>query len=184
MKWRKWNNIIHRDLGYLCVGLTLVYAISGIAINHIHDWNPNYKIQRLTAKVQPLGTSRPPDMDYVNSVLAALGETGRFKNVFQPDAETLQIFVAGNTVSVNLKSGAVQQEKAVRRPLFYELNFLHMNHPKKLWTWFADLYAAALGFLAVTGMLVLKGKKGLRGRGKWLVATGVGFPIAFLILYL
>jgi len=29
MKWRKWNNILHRDIGYLCVGLTVVY-VSGV----------------------------------------------------------------------------------------------------------------------------------------------------------
>ena len=31
-KWRRWNNVLHRDLGYLCVALTIVYAISGIAV--------------------------------------------------------------------------------------------------------------------------------------------------------
>ena len=29
--------MIHRDVGYLVVGLTLIYAISGIAVNHIDD---------------------------------------------------------------------------------------------------------------------------------------------------
>ena len=27
MNWRKWNNLIHRDLGYLCFGLTIVYIL-------------------------------------------------------------------------------------------------------------------------------------------------------------
>jgi hypothetical protein len=45
INWRKWNRAIHRDLGYLCFGLTLIYTISGIAMNHIQDWNPNYKIE-------------------------------------------------------------------------------------------------------------------------------------------
>ena len=34
-KIRKWNRIIHRDLGYIAVGLSLVYAISGVVVNHI-----------------------------------------------------------------------------------------------------------------------------------------------------
>lgn len=45
MKWRRWNNIIHRDLGYLCAGLTIVYVVSGIAVNQVRDWNPNFKIE-------------------------------------------------------------------------------------------------------------------------------------------
>ncbi len=32
MKWRKWNSIIHRDLGYFLVGLTVIYAISGLFV--------------------------------------------------------------------------------------------------------------------------------------------------------
>jgi hypothetical protein len=42
---------------------------------------------------------------------------------------------------------------------------MHLNHPKKLWTWMADIYAAVLIILAVTGLFVLKGKKGITGRG-------------------
>ena len=45
-KWRKWNNILHRDIGYIIVGLTLVYGVSGIAVNHTADWNPNYTVER------------------------------------------------------------------------------------------------------------------------------------------
>ena len=41
-RWRGWLRAIHRDLGYLAVGFTLIYALSGIAINHIKDWDPNF----------------------------------------------------------------------------------------------------------------------------------------------
>ena len=41
MKWRKWNIIIHRDLGYLCFGLTILYVISGVAVNHIQCIDAN-----------------------------------------------------------------------------------------------------------------------------------------------
>ena len=44
-KWRRWNNILHRDIGYLAVGLTVVYAISGVAVNHRADWNPSYTFE-------------------------------------------------------------------------------------------------------------------------------------------
>ncbi|HKL38702.1 MAG TPA: hypothetical protein VJ876_07375, partial [Bacteroidales bacterium] len=45
MKWRKLNRILHRDLGYFFFGMTLIYALSGIALNHIDDWNPSYSIE-------------------------------------------------------------------------------------------------------------------------------------------
>jgi len=64
------------------------------------------------------------------------------------------------------------------------VNFLHLNESKKLWTWMADLYAIALALLAITGLFVLKGKKGITGRGAWLTGAGVVIPVVFLLMYL
>jgi hypothetical protein len=55
MKWRKFNIIIHRDLGYLCFGLTIIYAISGVAVNHIQDWNPTYVLEKIVSSVNLAG---------------------------------------------------------------------------------------------------------------------------------
>ncbi|MFT6900575.1 MAG: hypothetical protein ACJAXS_000745 [Colwellia sp.] len=48
--WFKLNRTLHRDIGYLCIGLAIVFAISGIALNHVGDWDPNYIVER-TEKV-------------------------------------------------------------------------------------------------------------------------------------
>ena len=32
-RWRGWLRAIHRDLGYLAIGLTVIYAVSGLAIS-------------------------------------------------------------------------------------------------------------------------------------------------------
>jgi len=34
---------LHRDIGYCAVGLTAVYALSGLAVNHVADWEPNFR---------------------------------------------------------------------------------------------------------------------------------------------
>jgi hypothetical protein len=44
INWFKLNRALHRDIGYFCIGMTLVFAISGIALNHINDWNSNYSV--------------------------------------------------------------------------------------------------------------------------------------------
>ena len=182
MKWRKWNNIIHRDLGYLCFGLTIIYVISGVAVNHIATWNSTYKISHETSSIE-LPEKLPGPQELVPLILTQLGEKGLIKGSFQPAPDTLQIFVENNTISANLKTGVVQQEKNVKRPFLFQANFLHLNHPKKFWTWFADLYAISLGLLAITGLFMLRGKNGLRGRGGWLVSAGLIIPIFFLWLY-
>ena len=46
-RWRRWNNVLHRDLGYLVFALTFLYAVSGVAVNHTHQWNPNNVVTHL-----------------------------------------------------------------------------------------------------------------------------------------
>ena len=70
-------------------------------------------------------------------------------------------------------------ELVQHRVVLYAANALHLNSPKKLWTWVADLYAVSLGLLAITGLFVLKGKTGITGRGAWLTAIGVAVPGIF-----
>lgn len=182
MNWRKWNNLIHRDLGYLCFGLTLVYVISGVAVNHIDLWNPSYRVEHLRSRLDgPVSTTL--DQAFIDRLLTHLGEKRRYLNSFRPDPQSLQVFVEGNTITVNLATGEVLQEKVMPRPLLRQVNFLHLNHPKKLWSWFADLYAVSLGILAITGLFVLHGKQGLAGRGAWLTGVGILLPLLFIWLY-
>ena len=131
MKWRKWNNIIHRDLGYLCVGLTIIYAISGIAVNHVQDWNPNYVIDREQSRLNPIKIDKTINAELIETILNELGEKRPYRNHFHPDSSSLQIFVEGNTIFVNLTTGQVIQEKIKNRAVLREMNFLHLNHPKK-----------------------------------------------------
>jgi hypothetical protein len=183
MNWRKLNFAIHRDLGYLCIGLTLLYAISGVAVNHITpNFNPSYKIVKEQTKVAPAPQDIAPDMNFVQKVLKDIEEFGRFKNVVMLDPDNMRIFVEGNTIDVQLSTGNVQQEKVSRRPILFELNYLHLNKPKGLWTYFADVYAVFLGLLAITGLLMLKGKHFVRGIV--LTVTGVVVPVIFLLYLL
>lgn len=140
---RKWNRNIHRDLGYLCFGLTLIYAISGIAVNHIEDWNPNYNVERYSTNIGGIEHTSPVSETTIKDILRRLGKSESFKNSFQPDPATLKIFIDQNTITVNLVTGEVIEEIFSSRPVIYETNFLHLNHPKRLWTYFADLYAVS-----------------------------------------
>lgn len=183
MKWRKWNIIIHRDLGYLCAGLTLVYAVSGLAVNHRHDWNPNYRITTETASLGSVDLSAPASDEFARRVVGELGLEGPIRGTFRPDPESVDIFLDDVTVSVDLTTRQAVYEEVRTRPLLRAANFLHLNEPRGLWTWMADLYAIALGLLAITGLFVLKGKKGITGRGAWLTGAGVAIPIGFLLIF-
>jgi len=180
-KWRKWNNILHRDIGYLAVGLTIVFAISGIAVNHVSDWNPSYSIEYQAIQVEPIEAASKAEA--LDKVLSALNISAAPTSSFRPSPTELHIFFDKQTIEINLQTGKGQWEYVEERALLHDMNFLHLNHAKKWWTWFSDIYAAALLFLAVSGLFVLKGKKGLAGRGKWFAGFGFLLPVFFLIIY-
>ena len=184
MQWRKWNRILHRDLGYLAVGLTILYCVSGIALNHKHDWNPNYVKKIEKVNVGQVEESSPVSEVSVVGVLDKLGLPRAYRSFFQPDPDTLQIFTDQGNIQIDLSTGQAEIERVKERAVLIELNFLHLNNPRKLWTYFSDLYAVVLIFLAISGLFVLKGKKGLSGRGKSLTLAGIAIPILFAILYL
>jgi hypothetical protein len=190
-RWRRWNTAIHRDLGYLCAGLTLVYALSGVAVNHRADWNPSYRITSRTVAVTVgdgmvagRGRAAGAEEREVAAVLDALGIPGPVRGTFRPDASTLEIFVEGGAITVDLDAGEARFDRVRERTGLRQANYLHLNQPKRWWTWMADLYALALVVLAVTGLFVLRGRNGITGRGAWLTALGVAVPVGFLLLYL
>lgn len=181
--WRKWIRIIHRDFGYLFFGATVIYGLSGIALNHLDTWNPNFIIKNEVAHLvlpdNPLEMGR----EEVRVLLGQIGEDKNFKNFYFPDDTRLKAFVRGGTVMIDLESGQALLETIRRRPVFHQVNFLHYN-PGRYWTWFSDIYAGALIALAITGLFMIKGKKGITGRGAWLTLLGIIIPVIFLFLYL
>jgi len=62
MGWRRIFLVLHRDIGNFVAALTVVYCISGIAVNHIEDWNPNYKFSQSEINVGALPEVSYPEM--------------------------------------------------------------------------------------------------------------------------
>jgi len=180
MKWRKLIIATHRDVGYFFAGLTVLYAISGIAVNHIEDWNPNYVIRTEETSVGELPTGGNADL--AAAVLDRLGIVEEPESVVRMAPDQLKIFLDQRTLTVSVPAGEVVDEVARRRYAFFEVNYLHLNHGKGFWTWFADIYAVGLLVLACTGIFIITGKKGLGGRGSWLLIAGLVIPLIYLIL--
>ena len=177
---RPWLRALHRDLGYLAVGLTVVYALSGIAVNHIADWDPNF--DNFEAKHQlalPLPTD---DQELADQLLRELAVTDKPTEVYRSDTTELSILLANRTFHVDTQTGAVLEDGQRPRFLIRVANWLHLNRGKKAWTYIADGYAAFLLLLATTGIVMLPGRKGLIGRGGILVALGIAVPVLYVTL--
>lgn len=180
---RKWSRILHRDLGFFFIGTTLIYALSGIALNHLSDWNPNYSvdIKEFTTSID-LKKSTNIEQN-VLLLLDEIDNRAHYKKYYYPQSNYIKIFLSGgSSVVVNTETGAGRAEFLRKRPIFYQVNYLHYN-PNSWWTWFSDVFAGVLILLALSSMFMLKGKYGMLGRGGLLTLAGIIIPILFLIFF-
>lgn len=183
MAWRRWVRAVHRDLGYAAVALILAYALSGLAVNHIEDWNPSYTYGERAVAIGPVPGATFAEREA--AVVAALKlDVARVRGHFAETETTLRVFLQdGEEVVVDTTTGAGKHKTIERRAGFYQVNVLHLNELKGAWTWVADVFAIALIVLAGTGLVMLDGARGLAGRGKWFLGAGL-IPPAIAIGYL
>ena len=181
MSWRKLVRVLHRDIGYAAVALTLAYGLSGIAVNHVEDWNPNYSFEDIPVDVGPLPTDSYDAMQAHVVEQLAIDPTlvkGRF---METETEFRVFLPEGQEVSVDVRDGTGLHKKISTHPVVYEVNALHLNNLRGWWTWIADVFAVSLMVLALTGLVMIKGKRGLAGRGKWFVGAGLLVPVGAVV---
>ncbi len=178
---RKWSRILHRDIGYFFIGASIIYGLSGIALNHLRDWNPNYRVDRVEVQTE-LNLDRSPQLKAnIRQFLNDIKARDEYKSHYFPESGYLKIFLSGgSSIVMNVETGEGMAEYLVKRPILYHANYLHYN-PHAWWMWFSDIYAGALIFLAVSSVFMVRGKKGAWGRGGVYLALGIIIPILFLI---
>jgi hypothetical protein len=181
--WRKWCRVIHRDLGYLFAGITVAYCISGLALNHVRDWNPNYRVVRREQTVPAPGLEKHLTKADVKDLLTQLHIEGAYKSHYFPTDGELKAFFEGGTLSLEKATGKIVVENLEKRPLLNTFNRLHLN-PGKWWTWFADVFSAALLVVAISGLFLLRGYHGITRRGGVLVGIGILIPTVLVLHYL
>jgi len=179
-KFRKVCRWLHQHLGFLAVGLTLVYGISGIAVNHAHHWDANYQRGVEVFMIEPVGTG--PTVDLLPVVVDRVKPTLEIKNSWRMEVDILQLFVEGGQYDVNLLTGEVIYKTFKERTMFYDMNFMHLNTGKSAWTGIADAFAGILIILALTGIFLVRGSKGLKGRGGVLMGLGFFLPLIYIVL--
>jgi hypothetical protein len=182
MNLPKLNRITHRDIGYLIAGMTVIYALSGIALNHKSDWNPNYVFDSRSFKTAtPVSRETFNDETAIN-ILKQLQLDQEFKASYFPSGSTATIFINGGFVQINSGTGEGTIQRISKRPLFYQVNFLHYN-PGRWWKYFSDIFCLSLILVTVTGLFLVKGRNGITRRGAILTLTGIILPLLFLFIY-
>ena len=120
----------------------------------------------------------------IDSIVVAHLKLEKPKEVFWESDEKIRLFYEQETIDFNLATGELAIETTKGKPVLKEVNFLHLNKPKKVWTWVADIFAVLLAFLAISSVIMVKGKNGFGGKGKWIFIAGILIPVIFWILYL
>lgn len=177
--WRnkavKWLRIIHRDLGYLMVGVCMVYGLSGMLLNHMDGKDPAYKTTTATLHL-PTGLDR----EGLAAAWSAEGSLPPLKTTAPVDDEHIRLMLRGGIGVYSSATGTLDYELHSKRPLVYWINKLHYNKVGG-WSFMADFFAGSLLFFAISGLFLVRGKKGIAGRGKWYLLLGLIIPLCYVL---
>ena len=176
-RWRGWLRAVHRDFGYLAVGFTIIYAVSGIAVNHTGDWDPKFVSSESVTKIDPIGADVPDDEAFARAE-KALG-FGKPKDTYRAGDE-IRFKYDQREVTIIGDSGDVTIQGNKPRLFFNLVVWLHTARAKPAWKYVADVYAVMLLYLALSGIFMIKGRLGLKWRGATLVAIGVAVPVLYV----
>ena len=183
MRLRKLFRILHRDLGYFIVGMTIVYGVSGILLNHRYDFNPDYQIYITEFEASLTGKANSSEKE-IKDLLESIDSDVVYKKHYINNQGLLKVFIENGEVIINPETGKGTMRYLQRRPIFFEMNKLHRATLGILWKWLSDGMAVILIFVAVTGLVLLKGKRGFGRWGWWWTVAGILVPLTFALLYI
>ena len=170
-KVRRWFRNLHRDIGYLAVGITLVYALSGFFLSNKNIF-PATKTNTFSLEF-PKNLQGDDFMNHWNT------NTSVKVNHLKESDNQIKLFLEGGTGRYDKSSGEIYYEIYKKRPIITFLNQLH-NNQKKGWIYIADIYAFLLIFLAISGLVMVNGKNGFLKRGVWLMVLGMIIVVIFI----
>lgn len=183
MKIRKLLRVLHRDLGYFIVGMTIVYALSGIFLNHRHDFNPDYKILINDFELDIQNKTNYSEAE-VRKIVASVNEDVIYKKHYITNQGYVKVFIANGEFVFDPVTGEGRMQYLQRRSVIFEMNRLHKASIGAAWKWVSDIMAVILLFVAISGLFLLKGKRGLKRWGWWLTIAGFVVPLAFALIFI
>jgi hypothetical protein len=166
---------LHRDLGFFAVGFCLIYAISGILLNHMNGKDPAYNTTEVSLNLEQNLSNEELPVLWADKGLPSL------KRIMRIDDSHLRLMLDGGIGVYDARSGKVDYELHSRNEFIYWINKLHYN---RVAGWFvaADVFAGLLIFLALSGLFIVSGKHGIGGRGKWYLLAGILIPVIYILL--
>jgi hypothetical protein len=159
------------------VGVSLVYAISGILLNHMEGKDPAFRTEDVALQAEK-GLSSQELAFWWND----RKNVPPLRKILPIDEQHLRLMLEGGVGVYNSVTGALDYEKHSKRRFIYWINKLHYNQVKG-WSVMADLFAVSLVFFALSGLVMIKGKNGIAGHGKWYLILGLVIPVLYILFF-
>ncbi len=177
IRWRKLLRSLHRDLGYFFVGITCIYAISGYILNS--------KTEGKDPAFEEIVFEKQIKTDLSNTELykgweKIIPDAPTCKRII-PVKDKFLIYVNGGMGEYDPISGNISLLTYKEKPIVKFMNNIHYNQGKRF-TWLANFFAITMIFFAISGIVIVKGKRGFKKRGVWLMIVGIIVP--FLLYFL
>ncbi len=162
----------HRDIGYFAVAITLIYGISGILLTH-KDVFP------VISTIETSNNFSPHlDIASFSEYWKTQYNTLELTKCYKSD-NTIQFFIDGGRGKYDAQNGEIVFETYKKHKINGLFISFHSNHMKG-WKHIADLYSISLIFLALSGLFIVKGKKGFKKRGFWFMLGGIVLAVVFM----
>ncbi len=166
--FQEWMRSLHRDIGFLTIGLTLVYALSGVIL--IYRNTSFLRYEKRTEKV--IEANLPVEQ------LGAKLRMHRFK-VTSQKGDTI-FFNGGHYIPAT--GEAVVVRKTYPETVM-KLIRLHMMSGRNQFAIVGGIYGILLTFLAISGLFMYKFKSRNGRRGIVLTLLGVIFSVILLLFF-
>lgn len=157
---------LHRDIGFIVLGLTIVYSLSGIVLIYR---NSDFLKSEKQIEVQLSSNLKKSE----------LGSKLKMKKLrITEETDSLYIFESG---SYNKISGLAVFKKKSLPPFVEKLNKLHKSSNKNKVYWATTIYGVLLFFMAISSLWMFKPKTKKFKRGIILSVTGLIIAILLLL---
>ena len=144
------------------------------------DWSDGDASFKTYSATHEMGRLTGDDQAIAEALRRRLSIKETPREVYRPSPDELEIIFDKRSLHANTTTGHVVDEGQKPRFILRVANWLHLNRGKKAWTYVADGYAGSLLILALSGMFMIAGKKGLLGRGAVLVGLGIAIPVLYV----
>ncbi len=192
IRLREW----HRDLGYLVIGITIIYSLSGIVLS-FRDLHLFEKKYILNAKIE----KNLPKEQLKDKIISVYKQNEQKKIL---PAHIIKKSVLDNFQEVEESSKFIKYQVSRKKDMklvtyykdsgevIYSINgyptFIqifvnsHKSSTQDRWSYLALAYSVILFFLAISAIFIVKGKYSFKQRGVYLTLAGIGVILLFLYI--